>query len=255
MANAFLPEYYLWHEFYMCCHFVIYVVTSPSINFQILSDVRDCSRLTPVPVNVTWCPRLFSRVDFQCTIDIPRQTPLITFNGTPFTAWTTLSLLQQATMYRCSFQNSCGSSTEVEIRLQAFCKHTFCNVWYVCSYCYFPAGPARVDITTDLPLRTWSIVGGAGRSDIRVSIGGNVTLYCPTTGIGTPNTRWLLNDTTIVSSLPRVALTNETVNDIPAVVLTINNITTSDLVTYTCVTSNSDGTDTQNIAIRGEIHM
>ena len=122
------------------------------------------------------------------------------------------------------------------------------------SHYYFPAEPAEVDITTVLPVSTWSVVGGAGRSDIRVNIGGNVTLYCPTTGIDTPNTRWLLNGTTMVSNLPRVVITNETVNDIPAVVLTINNITTSDLVTYTCVTSNSDGTDTQNITIRGEIH-
>ena len=112
-----------------------------------------------------------------------------------------------------------------------------------------------MDTTTVLPVRTWSVVGGAGRSDLRVEIGGNVTLYCPTTGIETPNTSWLLNGTTIVSNFPRVVITNERVNDsIPAVVLTINNITTCDLVTYTCVTSNSDGTDTQNITIRGEIH-
>ena len=124
------------------------------------------------------------------------------------------------------------------------------------SHYYFSLEPGQVDTTTVLPVRTWSVVGGAGRNDIRVNIGGNVTLYCcPTTGIDTPNTRWLLNGTTIVSNLPRVVITNETVNDIPAVVLTINNITTSELVTYTCVTSNSDGTDTQNITIRGEIHM
>ena len=110
----------------LCCHFVIYVVTPPSISFQILSDVRDCSRLTPVPVNVTWCPRLFSRVDFQCTIDIPRQTPLITFNGTPFTA----SYIESFTtsnngMYRCSFQNSCGSSTEVKFVYKHFVSTHF----------------------------------------------------------------------------------------------------------------------------------
>ena len=123
------------------------------------------------------------------------------------------------------------------------------------SHYYFSLEPGQVDTTTVLPVRTWSVVGGAGRGDIRVNIGGNVTLYCPTTGIDTPNTRWLLNGTTIVSNLPRIVITNGTVNNIPAVVLTINNITTSDLVTYTCVTSNSDGTDTQNITIRGEIHM
>ena len=114
-----------------------------------------------------------------------------------------------------------------------------------------------MDTTTVLPDGKWSVVGGAGRSDVLVNIGGNVTLYCPTTGIDTPSTRWLLNGTTIVSNHPRVVITNETVNgSILAVVLTINNINTSDLGTYTCVTSNSDGTDTQNIAIiRGEIHM
>ena len=112
-----------------------------------------------------------------------------------------------------------------------------------------------MDTTTGLPNRTWSVVGGAGRGDLWVEIGGNVTLYCPTTGIDSPNTSWLLDGTTIVSNLSHVVITNEIINDdIPAVVLTINNITTCDLVTYTCVTSNSDGTDTQNITIRGEIH-
>ena len=110
-----------------------------------------------------------------------------------------------------------------------------------------------MDTTTELPNGTWSVVGGAGRGDLWVEIGGNVTLYCPTTGIETPNTSWL-NDTTKVSNLSRVVITNEPVNGIPAVVLTINNITKSDLVTYTCMTSNSDGTDTQNITIRGELH-
>ena len=107
----------------------------PSISFQIMSSVIDCSRLNPIPVNVTWCPRLSSRVDFQCTIDIPGQTPLITFNGTPLTA--SMSYIESFTasnngMYRCSFQNTCGTSTEVEINLQAFRKHmhycSFSNV-------------------------------------------------------------------------------------------------------------------------------
>ena len=103
----------------------------PSISFQIMSSVIDCSRLNPIPVNVTWCPRLSSRVDFQCTIDIPGQTPLITFNGTPLTA--SMSYIESFTasnngMYRCSFQNTCGTSTEVEINLQAFRKHMhYCN--------------------------------------------------------------------------------------------------------------------------------
>ena len=116
-------------------HFVIYAVTPPPISFQIMSSVRDCSRLTPVPVNVTWCPRLSSSVDFQCTIDIAGQTPLIFFNGTQFTA----SYIESFTtsnngMYRCSFQNTCGTSTEVEINLQVFrkLKHTVV-IWYVFS--------------------------------------------------------------------------------------------------------------------------
>ena len=81
---------------------------------------------------------------------------------------------------------------------------------------YFPIEPAKVDITTVLPVSIWSVVGGAGRSDIRVNIGGNVTLYCPTTGIDTPNTRWLLNGTTIVSNHHNSVQCCETVNDIPA---------------------------------------
>ena len=107
-------------------------VTPPSISFQIMSSVIDCSRLNPIPVNVTWCPRLSSRVDFQCTIDIPGQTPLITFNGTPFT----LSYIESFTtnnngVYRCSFQNTCGTSAEVEIGVQAFRKHKHSHNYYV----------------------------------------------------------------------------------------------------------------------------
>ena len=207
---------------------------------------------------MTRCPRLFSRVDFTCTIDIPGQAPLITFNGTPFTSSFIQSFnTSNSGMYRCSFQNTCGNST-VEINVQAFRKHIIVVIFgmYIFSLSFLFLEPAKVDTTTVLPNRTWSVVGGAGRSDVRVNIDGNVTLYCPTTGIETPNTTWLLNGTTIVPNPPRVVITNETVNNIPAVVLTINNITTSDLVTYTCVTSNSDGTDTQNITIiRGEIHM
>ena len=169
----------------------------------------------------------------------------------------TLSLSQQTTTVCIGvhFKTLVAHQWEEKLTYEHFVSTCTVVIFGMHSHYYFPTEPAKVDITTVLPLSTWSVVGGAGRSDIRVNIGGNVTLYCPTTGIDTPNTRWLLNGTTMVSNLPRVVITNETVNNIPAVVLTINNITTSDLVTYTCVTSNSDGTDTQNITIRGEIHM
>ena len=108
-------------------HSDICTVTPPSISFQIVSGVRNCTRSTPVPVDVTWCPRLYSRVDFQCifTINIPGQAPLITFNGAAFRA----SYIESFTtsnngLYRCSFQNTCGNSMGVEINLQAFRKHT-----------------------------------------------------------------------------------------------------------------------------------
>ena len=123
----------------LCCLnyliFNIHTVTPPSISFQIkktISSVGNCSRLSPIPVNVTWCPRLSSRVDFQCTIDIPGQTPMITFNGTPFTASYIESFnTSNNGMYRCSFQNTCGTSMGGEINVQTFRKHMHCcHFWY-----------------------------------------------------------------------------------------------------------------------------
>ena len=111
-----------------------------------------------------------------------------------------------------------------------------------------------MDTGIPLPPSTPDLVtGGAGRGNVDVSIGGNVSLYCPTNGVNLPTTVWQRNGITIVDDPPRITVTSGTVNGVLSLILTIRNVTLSELGTYTCVTMNSDGTDRQEVILRGEL--
>ena len=118
------------------------------------------------------------------------------------------------------------------------------------------AEPARVDTYVPLPPPdiSGSIPGGAGRGPVDAPVGGNVTLFCPTTGVDLPRTRWEINGMIVVNDPPRVTLTNRTVNGESCLTLTITNISAADQVTYTCVTMNAAGTDRATVVVRGKLN-
>ena len=111
-----------------------------------------------------------------------------------------------------------------------------------------------MDTGVPLPSSTPDLVaGGAGRVNVDVNIGGNVSLYCPTNGVNLPTTMWQRNGITIVDNPPRITVTAGTVNGVLSLILTIRNVTVDELTTYTCLTINSDGTDRQEVTLRGEL--
>ena len=115
--------------------------------------------------------------------------------------------------------------------------------------------PAQVDVDVPLPPPdiSGSIPGGAGRGPVGVPVGGNVTLFCPTTGVDLPTTRWEINGVAVVSMPPRIVVGSRNVNGQIFLTLTITNISASDQITYTCVTMNADGTDRQDVIVRGKL--
>ena len=111
-----------------------------------------------------------------------------------------------------------------------------------------------MDTGIPLPPSTPDLVtGGAGRGNVDVNIGGNVSLYCPTSGVNLPTTVWQWNGITIVDNPPRITVTAGTVKGVLSLILTIRNVTVNDLTTYTCLTMNSDGTDRQEVTLSGEL--
>ena len=121
-----------------------------------------------------------------------------------------------------------------------------------------PTDPAKVNRDVPIPspqpgTTNGRALPGTEPNILNVPVGREaVQLYCPTTGEELPNTMWFRSGIQVTPMPPRITITTTTLSGgILARVLTIRNVTASDLVEYECRTRNRAGSDVGRVTLQG----